>query len=188
MTKTIDDFEATREVVKILEGFSAEDQLRIIRWASEKVGLLASSAATGTSSVSQNQNLPPSSARTKGQTNKDIKSFIEEKNPQTDNHLAATVAYYYRFQANPEDRKDEIDGEDLLEACRLANRPRLKKANKTLHNALGAGLLNSGSKGKFVLNTVGENLVAMSLPNAGGIRIKKKSTRQKKKAKRKGKK
>jgi hypothetical protein len=41
---------------------------------------------------------------------------------------------------------------------------------KTLHNAKQSGLLDSGTEaGKFAINTVGENLVAMTLPESNAI-------------------
>ena len=44
----------------------------------------------------------------------------------------------------------------------------------TLNNAKTQGLLDSGSEaGKFVINTVGENLVAMTLPSQSGSKSKK---------------
>jgi hypothetical protein len=44
MTKPTDDLEAVRIVAEALQGFDARDQERIMRWAREKLGLLASSA------------------------------------------------------------------------------------------------------------------------------------------------
>jgi hypothetical protein len=98
----------------------------------------------------------------------DIKSFIDEKQPRSDVQFVATVAYYLRFEAPPAERKDYIDKEDLQEACRKAKRDRLKNPYQTLMNAHTLGLLDKGSeKATFVLNTVGENLVAMTLPGEG---------------------
>jgi hypothetical protein len=44
VTKPTDDLEAVRIVAEALQGFDARDQERIIRWAREKLGLVASSA------------------------------------------------------------------------------------------------------------------------------------------------
>src|SRR5271165_3156752 len=41
MTKPTDDLEAVRVVAEALQGFDARDQERIIRWAREKLGLVA---------------------------------------------------------------------------------------------------------------------------------------------------
>lgn len=75
------------------------------------------------------------------------------------------VAYYHRFEAPPSERKDAINKDDLQEAMRLAGRPRFKNPRQTLANAHILGLLDRGSeKATFTLNSVGENLVAMTLP------------------------
>ena len=44
MTKPTDDLEAVRIVAEALQGFDAGDQERIIRWAREKLGLVAQPA------------------------------------------------------------------------------------------------------------------------------------------------
>ncbi len=44
MTKPTDDLEAVRIVAEALQGFDAQDQERIIRWAREKIGLVPSPA------------------------------------------------------------------------------------------------------------------------------------------------
>lgn len=95
-----------------------------------------------------------------------IRTFYQEKNPQSDTHFAAVVAYYYRFLA-PE-RKDSISREELQEATRLVNRERLHDPTKTMNNAASAGLLDNNGRGLYGINTVGENLVAVVLPNSGG--------------------
>jgi hypothetical protein len=39
MTKPVDDLEAVRTVVEAVQGFKENEQQRIFRWASEKLGL-----------------------------------------------------------------------------------------------------------------------------------------------------
>ena len=66
-----------------------------------------------------------------------------------------------------------ITGEDLLEACRLANRTRIQHPGQVLINTHGAGLLDKAGDGKgsgYSISTVGENLVAMALP-ANGTKV-----------------
>lgn len=186
MTKPKDDFEAVRIVVETIEAFEPEDQKRILRWAMEKVGLANPIPSSGPA-ISDTQVVQVSTLNSVAGSSTDIKSFIQEKNPQSDMHFAATVAYYHRFQAPPGERKNEIGSEDLQEATRLSNRQRLVSPVKTLHNALGAGLLNKGTgRGSYTINTVGENLVAMSLPLSGASSPKKvKSGVKKSKSKRK---
>jgi hypothetical protein len=161
-TQAQDDLEAVRNVVKALEGFQATDQERIIRWAREKVGLpLGGSSETPGSAGAT----PPPAAQPL--QNKDIKSFVRAKNPQSDNQFAATVAYYYRFEAPEGQRKESITATDLTEATRMVDRDRIARPAQTLINAHLQGLLDkTGERGSYVINTVGENLVAMPLPGA----------------------
>jgi hypothetical protein len=52
----------------------------------------------------------------------------------------------------------------------------------TLNNAKNVGLLDGGSEaGKFAVNTVGENLVAMTLPSQSDSSAKGKKTKKPKK-------
>jgi hypothetical protein len=90
----------------------------------------------------------------------DIKTFIAGKKPRNDVQYAAAVAYYYRFQAPPAEKKEVINKEDLQEATRKSGRGRFHDPLQTLNNAHTLGLLDRGpEKGTFVINTVGENLV-----------------------------
>jgi hypothetical protein len=188
MAGKIDDLEAVRLIVEALKDFDNADQERIIRWAREKVGLPAGSVAI----------LPPGSGALRGEDvrmppvaglvpNEDIRSFITAKNPQSDTHLAAAVAYYYRFKASADQQKENITADDLQNACRMADRGRLTNPGQTLINAHHTGLLNKAGRGSYSINAVGENLVAMALPDGGGSKkpTKAKLKGAKKKAKKK---
>lgn len=173
MTSKPDDLEAIRTLISILEPFNVEEQERIIRYAKEKLGLPAEAVAAvhryPPSPERFVATVPESSAPEPRYQSRDIKAFVAEKNPQSDNHLAATVAFFYRFEAPEAQRKDVITAEDLLEACRMTGRTRLKNPGQTLRNAHGVGLLDkTEDRGVFAINTVGENLVAMTLPSLSG--------------------
>lgn len=161
---TADEFDALRTIVKTLEAFGPEDQNRILRWTAEKLGLgqtprAASPAAPATAAPS----LQPDPSLASGA--KDIKSFVAQKKPKNDTQFAAVVAYYYRFEAA--EKKDSITQADLLEACRMANYTRPPAPGQTLRNAVNAGLLDKAERGAFSVNSVGENLVAVTLPGDG---------------------
>jgi hypothetical protein len=175
MTKPTDDLEAVRTIVEALESFEADDKERIIRWAREKLKL--PSALTQQQSPASHPSVaptPPSST-----TARDLRTFVAEKQPKSDVQFAATVAFYHRFEAPVHQRKDSINAEDLREACRLVNRERLKKPLQTLNNARNLGLLDSAGRGVFAINSVGENLVAMTLPAGRGEEPKPQSKRSK---------
>jgi hypothetical protein len=166
-----DDLEAVRVVVETIKNFKPEEQHRIFRWVAEKLGLpqpFVSSALT--------PNIPPQTgpvspaspyigASHLGGTT-DIKTFIAGKKPRNDVQFAATVAYFYRFESPQVERKEAINKEDLQEAARKVGRERFSNPFQTLSNAHQLGLLDKGAvKATFTINSVGENLVAMTLPD-----------------------
>jgi hypothetical protein len=188
MAKTADDLEAVRTVTTALEDFSPEEQERIIRWAREKLGLGLAPRILPDTRTPQAPvlALPPRPTQPTDQIQspaaKDLKTFVVAKNPKSDAQFAATVAYFYRFEAPPEQRRNEIERVILQDACRLAGRKRLKNPRMTLNNAKNMGLLDSGSEaGKFAVNTVGENLVAMTLPSQSDSTAKGKKAKKPKK-------
>lgn len=163
MSQKADDLEAVRTIAEALKPFTKEEQERILRWAREKVGL-------GTPTT-QTQSAPPATVSAGGPVTpidtggtQDIRSFYETKQPKSDTHFAATVAYYYRFEAPQAMRKESVSGEDLQDACRRVGRTRLTNPGQTLRNAHRDGLMDKAEPGSFTLNSVGENLVAMTLP------------------------
>lgn len=78
--------------------------------------------------------------------------------------FAAVVAYYYRFEAKPDEQLESISADVLQNAARLANRHRLSRPRQTLINAKQQGYLDQVDRGQYRINSVGENLVAMTLP------------------------
>ena len=189
----LDDLEAVRTIADTLAPFDKNDKERIVRWALERVGISVSSQPVMPASpqipdaVIQPSQVQPQASTPSGS---DIKSFVSEKAPFSDNQFAATVAYYYEFEAPPEERKESISAQDLQEACRKIGRSRLGDPGKTLRNSHDVGLLDKGAeRGTYKLNTVGENLVAVTLPGGGSSSVKvtkkKRSASKKKTSKKK---
>jgi hypothetical protein len=199
MSQQKDDLEAVRIVADALEGFDPNDQERIIRWAREKIGLsvalVSPQVAPSFSAPAPGSAPPPAIPPSPPANAKDLKTFFIEKKPKNDVQFAATVAYYYRFEAPEDLRRTEINGDDLQEACRLVERERFKNPDQTVRNAHKLGLLDKGEQPSFFsINSVGENLVAVALPGdgSGAPRTKKKKAnkrgQQKKAAKTPGRK
>lgn len=164
-------FDAAKVIVETLQGMDKTSQALAMRFAAETLGLQSASVthppATSVMPASTSS-APPSSGGATHLT--DIKQFTAVKAPKSDQQFAAVVAYFYRFEAPEAERQDTIDADSLLEAARLASRkPRLtiKKARFTLNNAKNAGYLDGVTTGKYRINSVGENLVAMALPGNG---------------------
>jgi hypothetical protein len=177
MNKPVDDLEAVRTVVEAVQGFTDEEQQRIFRWAGEKLGLRPPSSATR-SAVPQS-GLPAQegsqvAAQPPAGAGQDIRSFVAAKQPRSDIQYAATVAYYHQFEAPQAEKKECIGKDDLQEAARKTGRERFKRPDQTLRNAHSLGLLDKGVEaGTFCINTVGENLVAMTLPGNGTAQPKR---------------
>ena len=167
-TKPPDEFDAIRLIYETLKPFPADDQQRLLRWVQEKLGLVASVPSGGTPQSQTGEHAHPVAVhQSHGGTN--IKSFMEAKNPKSDNQFAAAVAYFYRFEASDAEKKDTITKDDLLTACRLVNRKRPERPAQVLVNAHHQGLLDKGGEpGQYRINSVGENLVAMVLPSQNG--------------------
>ncbi|MCX6737754.1 MAG: hypothetical protein NTX26_03435 [Candidatus Parcubacteria bacterium] len=168
--KPQDEFDAMRIVEEAIKSFSPEEQSRIIKVISEKLGIFIKPEGQDVVENKRIMDAVQDKAVVQNQT-KDIKTFIEAKNPRTDKEFATVVAYYYQFESL--EKKDSISKKDLIEATRLADWERLSRPDQTLVNATNSGLLDNISRGQYRINSVGENLVAMTLPNSENTRIKK---------------
>ena len=174
MSATNDKFEAAKTIVETVKTFDLKDQEMIFRWAAESLGIAGPIVASSPVSQSASPQSPahgsqhgaqaqPGAQSTSAPT-QDIKTFVAAKSPKSDVQFAATVAYYYQFLAPQAHRKTTITQEDLLDACRKADWQRPPSPYQTLNNAFHLGLLDRPEKGTFSINSVGENLVAMTLP------------------------
>lgn len=175
MGTKMDDLEAVRSIVDTLSKFDENDRNRILRWVCEKMGTTLAiqpspgqvpPTASPSASIETPSALNPSPSFNSSST--DIRSFVDSKNPSSDMQFAAVVAYYYAFEAPEAERKLSIGSEDLQDACRKTGRRRLARPGQTLVNAAYNGLLDKAEdKGTYKINTVGENLVAVTLPDSG---------------------
>lgn len=189
-------FDAAKTVSDTITGMEKSDQERVLRWVAESLGIQlsakASEAQPAHHHASEAEVRPPVSSRTPERA-QDIRSFVQAKQPRSDMQFAATVAYYYRFEAPTEQQRNTITPEFLQEATRQAGRDRLGNPRATLNNAVAQGYLDRADRGEFTINTVGENLVAMTLPSTrenGGASargaLKKAGRKTTKKARRSG--
>lgn len=172
-----DDFDIAKGIFDQLKDLPAERQHRVLRWIAEGLGVspIEPSAATPLGGGTPTPPAAPPLPAGGGTGATDIKSFIASKSPKSDNQFAAAVAYFYRFEAPPAERLDSINGDALQEAARLAGRKRLANPRVTLNNAKAAGYLDGTSPGEFTINSVGENLVAMTLPGVTDTSTKKRT-------------
>jgi hypothetical protein len=184
----IEDFDTAKAVFERLKDVPAERRKRILNWVAEGLGIVLQAApvhpvAPVFAPPTMTVLTPPSGYPAQGSTT-DIKTFVASKAPKSDVQFAATAAYYYRFEAPAASHRETIDGDTLQEAARLAGRNRLPNPRVTLNNAKKQGYLDGISPGEFAINSVGENLVAMTLPgtpDAGSKGRRKKAKTAKKK-------
>jgi hypothetical protein len=169
------DFDTAKEICERLSAISADRQSRILRWVSELLGVGLGLSGPTHPAPPPAAGLAIASSRSGG----NIKTFVEEKRPKSDNQFAAVVAYYYKFEANAAESADSISAETLQNATRLASRHRIVDPGKTLRNAAAQGYLDSAGRGEFRINSVGENLVAMTLPGAAEARVRGKASTRK---------
>lgn len=172
-----DDFDIAKGIFDQLKDLPTERQQRVLRWIAESLGVAPITppavAPHGGGLLTPAAASPSVAGGAAGTT--DIKSFIAAKSPKSDNQFAAAAAYFYRFEAPPAQKSDSINGDALQEAARLAGRKRLANPRATLNNSKAAGYLDSGSPGEFTINSVGENLVAMTLPGGSDVSTKKRT-------------
>lgn len=189
---SLDDFTAAKEIFEKLHDLPSDRQQRVLRWVAEGLGLMpvigtqAATAQTASPSLAQlggSTHVPtpaPEPLRHGLGPHLDIKSFVLQKSPTSDMQFAAVVAYWYRFEAPPAERKDTITSEVLIEAARLSGRKRPPSPRMTLTNAKNQGYLDSASRGEYSINSVGENLVAMTLGGDGTPAPRKRKKTKKK--------
>jgi hypothetical protein len=185
MDKLKDDLDAVRVLIETLEPFEKDDRERIIRWAAEKLGMSTIASISTTFRTTQLVKPQDSSSQLVSSPTTNLKSFIDEKNPKTAVHFTAAVAYYYLYEAPPDNRKESVNRDTLAESVRIVKWGRgLQNPSQTLINTFNAGLLDKASeRGEYKLNMVGKNLVAVLLPDDGTSPQVKKSARHAKKKK-----
>jgi len=168
-SSTKSPLEVAQKIVDELKGMVPEHQKLALRFATETLGLQlpAVSPPTAVPPMQMPQPTPPHAANSTDHST-DIRSFKEMKSPKSDRQFAAVVAYFYQFEAKSENRKEAIDAETMKEAARLAGWAQVARWGMTLNNAKNAGYLDAVGTGKFKLSSVGENLVAITLPGNGG--------------------
>lgn len=162
-TSKPDDLEAVRTIADTLQPFPSDDRERVLRWVREKLGMLVGASPSPAALPTGAPHVVVHRTESKA---KDIRSFVAEKDPRSMNELAAVVAYFHAFLAPEAERRSSITKDQVVEACRLAERKRPGAPAQVLVNARLAGLLDRVSEGEYRLNAVGENLVAMVLPYA----------------------
>jgi len=180
--------DAALKIVTELDGLAPDKQQLALKFACETLGIPFGAKSVASVAAPQPVEAPLTTAPVgpAGEDHStDIRTFTAMKAPKSDQQFCAVVAYFYQFESKLDDRKDVIDSGTMKEAARLAGRPQVVRWNMTLTNAKNAGYLDPAGSGKFKLSSVGENLVAITLPDgpAVGNVVTRKKTKTKTKPK-----
>lgn len=97
-------------------------------------------------------------------SNIDIRSFKQEKKPDSANQMACVVAFYLQEVVAEPERKEVISSEDLEKYFKQAGFPLPGNTGQVLRDCKRAGYFETTSRGLYKLNAVGYNLVAHKLP------------------------
>ncbi|HEY5279422.1 MAG TPA: hypothetical protein VIJ67_06685 [Pseudolabrys sp.] len=186
-SNTKSPLDAALKIVAELTGMKAEQQSLALKFAMETLGLKPPTATPSAAPAQSTQSPQPTQSHTVSGADHstDIRSFTAIKAPKSDQQFTAVVAYFYQIEAKPEDRKEVIDADIMKEAARLAGRAQVARWNMTLTNAKNAGYLDGAGNGKFKLSSVGENLVAITLPDGSPGQGRNNTAKGKKKPARK---
>lgn len=169
--------DAAQKIVSELTGMTADQQALAVKFAIETLGLEPPASLVPPAKPSVQVTTRPTAQTPSSLAHSaDIRAFTEIKAPKSDQQFTAIVAYFYQFEAKPDQRKETIDADTMKEAARLAGRPQVQRWNMTLTNAKNAGYLDAVGNGQYKLSSVGENLVAITLPGNGGSGSEKRST------------
>ena len=167
-SSTKSPLDAAQKIILELHGMTPDDQSLAIRFAAETLRLSVPAAPVPSAPLSPHSaQVPASAAISSAGHSTDIRSFTAMKAPKSDQQFAAVVAYYYQFEAPPDQRKESIDVQTMKDAARMAQRRQPPQWIYTLTNAKNAGYLDSVRDGNYKLSPVGENLVAITLPGNG---------------------
>ncbi|MBA7636381.1 hypothetical protein ES703_43999 [subsurface metagenome] len=181
------ELKAIETIINVLRPLDKTTQQRVLQYAMKHLGLQAEQA----------DQLPPALDRNIGAQVEqltqrlqkkvvDIRTLRDQKQPSSDNEMAAIVAYYLSELAPEKSRKNTIGPGDIRTYFNQAGHPLPQRADVTLPNAKAAGYFESVGYGKYQLNPVGHNLVVHGLPRAKGESITtfpRKKRKKKKKAK-----
>jgi len=170
----VQELDAIKQVVEALQPLTPEGRDRVINYVFQTLGISMNVTTTPPTPpppvVGEAPPEIPLPPQIHGQATKvisDIRSFKEQKQPRTANEMAAVLAYYMAELAPHDSQKSEINAADVNKYFKQAGFPLPAAARFTLQNAKNAGYLDSGSeRGGYILNPVGHNLVAHTLPTS----------------------
>lgn len=178
ITKTLG--EAIDEIVQALQSIDQSSRVTAIKAACEHLHISFDKPNVEHVTETVHRSVTPTISK-----QVDIKSLKEQKKPSSANEMAAVVAFYLSELASEQDRKAEVEIEDIIKYFKQAGFPLPGIPKILLQNAKNAGYFDFLGSGKFKLNPVGYNLVAHNLPRSQSETVTKAKRSKKKLGKRK---
>lgn len=187
-----EELAAIKTVLEALSPLKAESRSSVIDYVFRRLGIAEIShrnavAPAPHSLAMANQPASPVVLPMLVNTQTDLRSLTEQKQPKTASQMVAVLAYYLANLAPEGERREHIVSEDIKKYFVQANfELPTGPHNMTLVHAKNAGYLDSAGTGKYRLNPVGHNLVTHKLPLTSGkatgtVRRQKKALKKTKK-------
>lgn len=161
------ELQAISAVLSALKDLSEAERSRVISYVLTRLEISTAIKSETSSRLDQERDSSKEkwSPAEKGPSRpKDIRTLADEKKPRSANEMAALVAYYLQYEADPAEKKDTISRADVDKYFHLAKFRKPKDATFTLVNSRNAGYLDSRERGTYSLNPVGYNLVVHKMP------------------------
>ena len=178
--------QAIDEIVQALSSLDAGTRVTAIRAACDHLKIQPPQNLAPNPPASSASNTSQAPQATVPSRQVDIQSLKQQKQPSSAIEMAAVAAFYLSELVPENERKLDVDKDDMEKYFKQARFP-LPKMQFLLLNAKNAGYFDSAGGGKYRLNPVGYNLVAHSLPrdtsqaNSGARKRRPKTTRKAKK-------
>jgi hypothetical protein len=155
-----DDIELTamKTVLDSLQSLDSEARGRVLKYVFDRLGITSPIGERGPGAG----HVPPKEPQL--QRLADIRSLKEEKQPKSNNQMAALVGYYLSELAPAGERKEVIGDADIGKYFKQAGFKLPQRPDATLANARNAGYFDHAGEGVYRLNPVGYNLVVHGLP------------------------
>ena len=163
------ELDAIRGILKALTPLTKDARARVIAYTFKRLGIGGSEPSTTTpvSEAARGTSFAQPTFATRQQI-VDIRTLKEEKQPSSAREMAVLVAYYLAEAAPSNERKNEINADDVRQYFKQAGFRLPSAPEMTLVHTRNAGYLDSGTqRGMYRLNPVGYNLVVHSLPGGG---------------------
>jgi hypothetical protein len=168
--------EAISKLIELLEPLTPDTRINVLQFVFKALNIsmpgmvptpvFTPQAETPHATAPQPQHQGPTTSL--GMPN-DIRSLTDIKKPKSANQMVAVVAYYLANLAPPGERRDYITADDIKPYFNQASFPLPNaRPSMTLVNTKNAGYLDALNNGRYRLNPVGHNLVALKLGNDDG--------------------